>query len=62
MIKILIGGRKVGKLSNIDKFELDDIIKNLPKTLNYSYKCILHGNSPIANDKRYNLWIFRNDK
>lgn len=62
MIKIFIGGKKVGKLSNIDKFELDDIIKNLPKTLNYSYKCILLGDSPIANDKRYNLWIFRNDK
>lgn len=59
---MFIGGIKVGKLHDIDIFERDAIIKSLPDSLKYSYKCICNADSPIANDKRYDLWIFRNKK
>lgn len=59
---MFIGGIKVGKLHDIDIFERDAIIKSLPDNLKYSYKCIWNADSPIANDKRYDLWIFRNKK
>ncbi len=56
---MFVGGIKVGKLHNIDIFEMQDIINSLPKTLKYSCKCILNLDSAIANNKRYDLWIFR---
>lgn len=58
---MLIGGKKVGKLKNIDMSELKNIINNLPQTLKYSYECVLNKDSVIENDKLYNLYIFRND-
>lgn len=59
---MFIGGIKVGKLHNIDIFERDAIIATLPNSLKYSYKCIQNEGSAIANDKRYDLWIFRNKR
>lgn len=58
---MFIGGIKVGKLHDIDIFERDAIIKSLPDNLKYSYKCIRNAGL-IGNDKRYDLWIFRNRK
>lgn len=58
---MFIGGKRVGKLHNINMYERDRIIKSLPDNLKYSYKCIRGKYSPLADDKRYDLWIFRND-
>lgn len=57
---MLIGGKKVGVLKKINIYEMDTIIKNLPETMSYSYKCV-HKSKVKAQWDKFNLYIFKNE-
>lgn len=56
---MLIGGKKVGVLKELSIYEMTTIIKNLPETMSYSYKCVYKSKVKAERDK-FNLYIFKN--
>lgn len=57
---MFIGGCKIGKIKDLKYEEMAQIIKNLPSSIKYSYKCTLHSMNWASTPLRYTLYLFRN--